>query len=246
MSDEDPRITRLRSDIQAMEQEIGLAIMFHETWKPVAYDEELHKRMGTSYATHTFSIVGMALRREMLLALLRIWDADHRTIGIPSVMKTLNSPEFFDALCSYRATRLNSTRISLTPDLGLSEGWNDSVKESLSERLAEIGELVEKYSKGGSHHGVVKNLLIMRSVSLAHRQSPPKEPERATATDEEIELFYQDNLEIVRLLLSLVLGKAFPLTEAADIYQHYAGLFWAGARGEQTEGHPNYGPSPKT
>lgn len=242
MSDEAPKITRLKSDVHAMEQEIGLAIMFHETWKPVAYDEELHRRMGTSYATHSFSIVGTALRREMLLALLRIWDSDCRTIGIPSVMKTLNEPDFFDTLCSYRAGRLSLTRISLTPELGLSGGWNDSVKKSLSECLAEIDELFRKYSKGGSHYGLVKNLLIMRSVSLAHRQGLPKEPERATATDEEIELFYQDNLEIVRLLLSLVLGKAFSLTEAAEIYQHYAGLFWAGARGEQTEGHPNYMP----
>ncbi|NPT36323.1 hypothetical protein [Paraburkholderia xenovorans] len=244
MSEENPKITRLKDDVKTLEQEMGLAIMFHESWKPTAYDDELHQRMGKSYATHTFSIIRTALRREMLLALIRIWDSDYRTIGIPSITNTLSDPAFFDTFCAHRAKRLSSSRISLTPELGLSNGWSDSIKETLSEHWDEVSELVKKYKKGGSHYEVVKSLLTMRNVSLAHRQSPPKEPGRADATDEEIESFYQDNLEIVRLLLSIVLGRAFNLTEAADVYQTYAGYFWAAARGEVTAGHPSYRPIP--
>jgi len=243
-SGEDPKVTRLKSDVQAIEQEIGLAIMFHETWKPTAYDEDLHQRMGRSYATHSFSIVRTALRREMLLALMRVWDTDNRTIGIPSVFKSISGDSFFDVFATYRAKRLGKANfISLnTEPLDMADAWTAQVKQQLLERREEVRELVNKYSKDGSDYQVLKSLLIMRNVSLAHRQSAPKEPGQADATDEEIESFYQDTLEIIRLLISIVLARAFDLNEAADVYRTYAGYFWAAARGEVTEGHPRYRP----
>ena len=51
-----------------------MAIAFHEVWKPAAYDKSLHERMGVSLATNAFHVVQAALRREMLLALMRLWD----------------------------------------------------------------------------------------------------------------------------------------------------------------------------
>ena len=59
-----------------------------------------------------------------------------------------------------------------------------------------------------------------------------------------IEAFYDDTAELVRLLLSLVKATAFDLTEAADVYRVYARHFWINARGEQTEGHPEFGKVP--
>ncbi|MGF6781843.1 hypothetical protein [Paraburkholderia sp. GAS334] len=103
-------------------------------------------------------------------------------------------------------------------------------------------ELVRKYKKGGSPHAIVKNVVTLRSVSLSHRQKQPKAPSRPDSTDEEIEGFYNDNLEIVRLLIHIVLARAFDLTEAADVHRTYASYFWAAARGEATEGHPRYRP----
>jgi hypothetical protein len=102
--------------------------------------------------------------------------------------------------------------------------------------------LVSKYTKDGDAYSVFKKLLILRQVNLAHRQAEPTNAEHADATDKEIEDFYNDNLEIVRLLLSLVLAKAFDLAEAGGVYKHHARFFWAAVRGERTEGHPDYRP----
>ena len=66
----------------------------------------------------------------------------------------------------------------------------------------------------------------------------------ADATDVEIESFYQDNSELIRLLLSLVEADVYDPKDTAEIYRHYATFFWAGMRGEQTEGHPNYSAPP--
>jgi hypothetical protein len=51
-----------------------MAVTFHEVWKPAAYNEDLRERMGVSYATNAFYVVRTAVRREMLLALTRLWD----------------------------------------------------------------------------------------------------------------------------------------------------------------------------
>ena len=74
----DPRITALRAKVTAAHEEFDMAVTFHEAWKPAAYDSDLHVRMGASYASHTFLTVRTALRREMLLALMRLWDNDSR------------------------------------------------------------------------------------------------------------------------------------------------------------------------
>lgn len=242
MSDKDQKIKALKETVGAIEQEISLAVMFHETWKPTAYDQQLHARMGISYAAHSFSIIRSALRREMLLAVLRIWDNDDRSIGLRSVLKTLGDDDFFEAFVMHRAGRLNKSRVTLTPEPGQFSGFDDCLRDALLQKKDEMNALVARYSKGGDSYHVVEHLLTMRNVSLAHKQREPKAPGRADATDEQIESFYQDSLEIVRLLLSLVQGKAFDLTEAAGVYQHHARYFWAAARGERTEGHPDYRP----
>ncbi|MPW23092.1 hypothetical protein GCT13_41570 [Paraburkholderia sp. CNPSo 3157] len=69
MSDDLDAIEKLKTLVDTARQEIELAVMFHETWKPTAFDTELHERMGESYATHSFQIIRLSLRRELLLAL---------------------------------------------------------------------------------------------------------------------------------------------------------------------------------
>ena len=76
----DVKIGSLREQVSAAQQEFDIAIKLHETWKPAAYDQDLHERMGDSFASQTFLVVRMALRREMLLALMRLWDRDSRAV----------------------------------------------------------------------------------------------------------------------------------------------------------------------
>jgi hypothetical protein len=233
----DVEIERMKVAVKAAEDEAVMAVMFHETWKPTVYDEDLHERMGESYATQAFLIVRASLRRETLLALMRLWDTHEKAIGVQSIVRTLRDQQFFDALIASRTDHLEGfLRLTL----------EEHLQGTLSEQLAKAEALVYKYIKGGAGFDTFRKLLILRGGRLAHRQAAPAKAGGLDATDAEIESFYQDNLEIVRLLLSIVWAHAYDLTEAADVFGHYAKSFWTAARGERTEGHPDYRRWPET
>jgi hypothetical protein len=62
--------------------------------------------MGASYATNAFFVLRAALRREMLLALMRLWDKDARAVGMDSIAATLGDKCVIDALAADRAARI--------------------------------------------------------------------------------------------------------------------------------------------
>jgi hypothetical protein len=212
----------LSTKVRAAQQEFDLAVEFHEVWKPTLYDDELRKRMGVSYATNAFHAVRAALRREVLLALMRLWDKDARAIGMETVAETLREKSVIDTLAAERVARL-----------GLPESI-DQMRTDIGERADAAIALVDKYSEGGSHSAVRNNLQTLRNEHLAHRQTSRAEATGSDATDEEIDS------TLVSLLLSVVLATGYDPQEAAGVYRYYAKLFWAGVRGEQTEGHPNH------
>jgi HEPN superfamily AbiU2-like protein len=74
----DPTIISLRAQLEAAREEFDMATVFREIWKPAAYDMALHERMGVSFASHAFNVVRASLRREILLALMRLWDKDSK------------------------------------------------------------------------------------------------------------------------------------------------------------------------
>jgi hypothetical protein len=223
----DPKIVSLRESVKAAQQEFDMAVMFHETWKPTAYDDDLHRRMGSSYATHTFNVVRVALRREMVLALMRLWDTPRHTLRLEHIARTLRDSNVIDALATNRTP---------FPEA------KDQMKRDIARRTGEAIALIDKYSKGGSDHAIRHKLQRMRNERLAHRDVTASVATGPNATDEEIEAFYRDNSEIVRRLLSSVNALAYNPAEAGDVFRQYATQFWAGARGERTEGHPNYRP----
>lgn len=205
----------------------------HEAWKPTAYDKRLHERMGTSYATNTFQTVRLALRREMLLALMRIWDKDPRALRMDETIgKSIRDPKTIDALVANTVARI-----------GIEEA-EQTIRDSLSEKANEATAIIDKYSKHGPQQEVRKALEQLRHQQLAHRQVAIS-VEELTATDEQIEQFYQDNSNLIRLLLSLVHATAYDPDEGAQVFRRYASEFWAGVSGERTTGHPNFRP-PKT
>jgi hypothetical protein len=205
-----------------------MAVAFHELWKPAAYDKDLHSRMGKSFASQAFLITRTALRREMVLALMRLWDTNTKGIRMQSVAATLRETEVIDALALDRVKAL-----------GMPEAIGQ-MRDDLGKRAAQVIRLINKYMEGGSHDAVLKKLLALRHERLAHRQLAPTTATGANATDEEIEEFYQDNSKLIHILFSLANATAYDPEDTAKVYRHYASHFWAGARGEQTEGHPNY------
>jgi hypothetical protein len=166
--------------VEAAKQEFDMALTFHETWKPAAYDKDLHKRMGDSFATHTFLVVRLALRREMLLALMRLWDRDGRNVGMElSIADLLRDQSVVHALAADRVARMGMA------------SWEDEMRSELSQRTSEAIALVEKYSETGSHYATLRKLRRLRNQRLAHRPAKEVAATGLDPTDEEIESFYQ-------------------------------------------------------
>jgi hypothetical protein len=225
-------IISLKEEVNAAYQEFGMAIMFHEIWKPSAYDEALHQRMGVSYATNAFQIIRTALRREMLLAIMRLWDKDAKSVRIESIARKLAKKSLIASLAAERTVwQIVEAR--------------DQITQDIADRATEIIALANKYSQTGSHRDVLERLQEIRNTQLAHRQIKTEaSTESTSAFDEEIENFYQDNAEIIRLMMSVVLATAYDPKDAADVFQHHAFYFWSAACGERTQGHPHYRAKP--
>ena len=223
------KLLQAKVAVEAAQGEALLAIQFHETWRPTIADADLRKRMGHSFATHSFHIIRMALRREVLLALMRLWDKDSRTVKVTGIAELLRDKASFGELVRQRAG-----------NLGYSFDVTDRMREALEPKRDRILSLIRKYTHGKEHSTVLDRLTTLRHEQLAHRQTrQPTDPAGLQHTDEEVEEFYQDTLEIVELMLSVFLARAFDIAgEAGDVYRHHAKYFWAGVCGERTEGHP--------
>jgi hypothetical protein len=214
MEIDDPKIVALRGMVTAAQQEFDMATTFHEIWKPAAYDQDLHRRLGKSLASQAFLVMRTALRREMLLALVRLWDNNKQAIRMQSVWSTLREKDVIDVLA---LARVNS--------LGVPEAIAE-MRGDLGKKAAAAIHLISKYMDGGAGRALLENLLALRHERLAHRQLAPATVTGANATDDEIEGFYQDNSKLIRILLSLVNAMAYDPQETAEVYRRYATCFW--------------------
>lgn len=153
---------------------------------------------------------------------------------LTAIAELLRDKALFDALVRQRAE-----------NLGHSFDVTDCMREALEPKRDDILRLVRKYTDGSEQSTVLERLRMLRHEQLAHRQAhQPTDPATFRHTDEEVEVFYQDTLEIVRLLLSVFLATAFDIArEGGGVYRHHAEFFWGAARGERTEGHPRYVPA---
>jgi hypothetical protein len=220
----DQSLSKLQKRVRAAQDESDAAVHFHEAWRPIVYDAELRKRMGTSYATNTFNLIRIALRREMLLALTRIWDADGRAIHLKNLIQTANDAEVIRSLANERG-------------LG---SWAD-MERDLRSKASEAQTIANKYfESNGKSRDAYKILLEVRGNFLAHNQIDRRNVPSDDEFDQKVENFYQDTLKIVELLLSVVNATSYNLEDTAKVFRRYSDYFWASARGERTEGHPSY------
>jgi AbiU2 len=92
--------------------------------------------------------------------------------------------------------------------------------------------------EGGARNNVLETLRALRHERLAHRQLSPATAPGATATDEEIEEFYQDNSKLIHILLSLVNAMAYDPEDTAGVFRYYATCFWARFQQNEKTGTP--------
>lgn len=218
-------IANLKQMVTAAKEEFDLAVAFHEVWKPAAYDQELHARLGKSYATQAFHVTRSALRREVILALVRLWDVDKQAQGVrmDAIWRILRDKQVIDALAQERADKMGLNGVLV------------HVRQDLAGKAAEVLKLIGKYRAEGPRHTVLLNLRTLRNERLAHRQVMPSEATAtgASANDDEIEQFYQDNSKLVQLLLSLVNAMAYNPQQTAGVFGFYAKAFWERVQPDQ-------------
>ena len=106
-----------------------------------AFDKDLHQRIGHSYAGNSFLIIRAALRRELLLALARLWDTNSAAVRMNKIAAELADPAILDALAAELRTDAD-----------------------------EAFRIIRKYQEGGTGHGTLNVLLDLRHQRLAHRQ----------------------------------------------------------------------------
>ncbi len=222
--------------------EHDMAVAFHEAWRPMAYDRDLHRRMGRSKASQTFLVIRAALRRETLLALLRLWDTNRNSLRMSKVAESLKSRALVDALGRDRAE--TACRHGGSPFLegGISplSCIEDAMREDIAEKAAQARMLIARYLEGGERSKTMVSLKRLRNERLAHRQLA--EPAAADPLDEEVERLYADNTTLVGLLSSLVNGVAYDPEDTAKVHRVYAANFWINARSEESQGHPLFRP----
>jgi hypothetical protein len=226
MNVKNPKIVSLRAAVSAAQDEFDLAVTFHELWKPAAFNKGLHERMGVSYATNAFHVVRAALRRETLLALMRMWDTTAKALRLEEIARAVRDAKIIRALAEDRASRMGIGNVV------------EAMRSDLQKKADEALGIIDQYSRNGSKHSVVESLRTLRHERLAHRKlaNIPS----IDHTDEDVESLYQDMARLVSLLLSLVNGMAYNPEETGGVYAMYAEHFWLSVRGERTEGHPNY------
>jgi hypothetical protein len=224
----DPRIVTLRETVRAAQEEFDLATAFHELWKPAAYNDALRIRMGVSYATNAFHVVRIALRREMILALMRLWDKSAKAVRLDAIARELRDPQLISALAEDRAARFPV------------DGVLESMRQDLQSKADEVLQLIDSYSPGGARAAVLKGIRKLRHERLAHRQVQTAAATSPDHSDDDIESFYQDASRVIEVLLSLVNAIAYSPEDTAGVYRRYSGLFWEPVCGEETEGHPRY------
>jgi hypothetical protein len=102
--------------------------------------------------------------------------------------------------------------------------------------------LIQKYVEGEGE-ATLRHLKRLRNERLAHHEIEAKAataPGAESATDQEVETFYLDMAQLIRLLKGAVERTSYNPDQTAQIHAKNAAFFWAGVKGERTAGHPNY------
>jgi|SRR5215469_1530872 len=244
------KIAALREQVRAADEEFTYAQRFHEAWKPAAADTALHERMGSSYATNTFYVIRAALRREMLLALMRIWDTHPKALKMFEIARVIEDDCVVDALADECIAARKASKIAGLDDFD--DSSQEAIRRSeirfgeeqakiLKEEVAAAVAIIGKYREGGTGRQTFDSLKRLRNERLAHRDITKVEvAEVFTAEDGQIEQFYQDTSTLIRLLKSAVHKTDYSPDETALNLARYAKLFWEGVKGERTQGHPSY------
>lgn len=220
-------LEEFRKEAQAAIEQFDLAAIFHGTWKPSATDTDLHARLGTSYATQSFRAVNTALRWQMFMALMRLWDT-RGGVGLKRIAQALAEPQLIEAL-------INEALPKVTPEGDAKNTFiRDQVVESIGACAKEIVGEIEAIH-GTEIHGALRTL---RNQRLAHFDTRASVAANADVEDDLIGPYLRQTAAVIAKLSSLALRTAYDPMDTEQVFAHYARFFWAGVSGERTKVHP--------
>jgi len=244
--------------VQAVHEELHQASDYHEAWRPTVYDNDVRASMGKSYATNTYEVIRQALRREMVLALMRVWDTNPRAVRLSLIGSELRDREVVEALVKeqgeafldvqpsgrFRAEDTPEERAAVAEAIRLHRDRKaaEFTERSTRKPIRDALEIIARYQSGGSGFEILERLKHIRHTRLAHRQLAFASPSPIENIDEKIDGMFQDMLELAHQLRLGVQGIHYEPDATAKIQAGYARLFWRGVRSERIEGHPDYQP----
>ncbi len=246
-------IEALGRKTRAVVEEFDSVIMFHETWKPSAFDQAVLGQMGKSYATHAFHIIRAALRREVVLGISRLWDAHPNSDSFRSITIMLQNGRLIDALAAEREADYRDSPINLVNRLRGGERKSfikficetktrDAPLEGVKFRaqVKDVLDLIESYDRDLTFQKTLCLIKNVRDKRLAHRDKKAASTTGTDILDSQVEDLYQKMFALLRMLRLATENASYDPLKTARIHAQYAQLFWRSVKGEKTPGHPDY------
>ena len=176
----DDIIRALRTKEMPRRDELEIAAAVHETWKVAARDRALHARIGTSRVAVAFYIIRDALRRDVILALMRLWDKDRRAVDMKSIANSLCDTRVVNALAadceSHWDIRHHGPLEEMSEEgrAALQNHESAFAREqstTLRARVVEVIDIVASYCTGGSHCSTFAKLEELFGIEPCLRSS---------------------------------------------------------------------------
>jgi len=226
----DKEVAHLRAAVAAAFDELLMVLAFYQAWLPAATDQKLMERLGESRAAQAFEVIRLALQREVVLGLMRLWDKNPDAVKIMSMRELLRGKDFIRRLIADRSARLNmrSTHVS------------ERLAEKLVPQYKDLVRAINEYMPGRPKHDIYKRMRDIRDQRLAHRQVEGEAGGLPGVLKHEIDTMMKDTVHIVHTLADTVGGVWFDPEQAGAMYRDNAQLFWNSVKGEKTPGHPDY------
>ncbi len=194
-------------------QEMAYITSLHEHWKPAAYDETIFSRFNNTYAGHSFNVIRVALRREVVLGLLRLWDSKPRTFNMRLISENLRDDGLYDCVLSH-------IRDAFMP--------SPDCRAEYRAKRTRLCDLITDTQ--GESSNKWKCLFKIRNEHLAHRNTGGQPKLVAVASgdkeDTAVEWLYNRSAKIVEDLLAVTNGHTYSFSVAAGVDNLYAGYFW--------------------
>lgn len=233
--------TELTVITEAIDVELHNAITCVETLKPILYDKEFTKKFNNTYSAHILNYLQLAIHRDGISCVWRMWDLDGDSNSIPALIAKLDNPSSLDVIKDRRRNamldinkhvkHLDSDGIPLEEMekiiARMANRDADSAADNVADHLAEIKGLVADTELDG----LLKRSKSWRDRHIAHNTDLTRSERRSgVKTDPvkwgELEKTVELTAKIFSLLRVLVEDLTIFPSDISKNYKKYSSAFW--------------------